>query len=76
MRNRSGQCAMQRVRKQYAVWHQEPDASWPVSAKALPYYYAVQTVTKAMATLGMTKQPARTTKAGASSREMETAPSR
>ncbi|MGH9469708.1 MAG: DNA-primase RepB domain-containing protein [Terriglobia bacterium] len=45
-------------------------------AKARPYYYAEQTVTKAMASLGMTKQPARTAKAAASSRESETAPSR
>ncbi|MGH9436103.1 MAG: hypothetical protein ACRD06_08910 [Terriglobia bacterium] len=44
-------------------------------AKARPYYYAEQTVTKAMATLGMTKQPARTAKA-ARSRETETRPSR
>jgi hypothetical protein len=45
-------------------------------AKARPYYYAEQTVTKAMATLGMTKQPGRSAKAAASSRETETAPSR
>jgi hypothetical protein len=45
-------------------------------AKARPYYYAEQTVTKAMATLGITKPPARTAKAAASSREAETAPSR
>lgn len=44
--------------------------------KARPFYYAEQTVTKAMATLGMTKQPARLAKAGAISRETETAPSR
>jgi hypothetical protein len=45
-------------------------------AKARPYYYAEQTVTKAMATLGMTKRPALDGKAVASSRESETAPSR
>jgi len=44
-------------------------------AKVRPYYYAEQTVTKAMASLGITKQPARA-KAAASSREIETAPSR
>jgi len=45
-------------------------------AKPRPYYYAEQTVTKAMATLGITKPPARAAKAAASSREIETAPSR
>jgi hypothetical protein len=45
-------------------------------AKAKPYYYAEQTVTKAMASLGMTKLPARAAKAAASSRETEAAPSR
>ncbi|MGH9397918.1 MAG: hypothetical protein ACRD18_13840, partial [Terriglobia bacterium] len=37
-------------------------------AKARPYYYAEQTVTKAMASLGMTKHPVRTAKAATSSR--------
>lgn len=46
------------------------------SAKARPYYYAEQTVTKAMASLGMTKRSAPVGKADASSRESETAPSR
>jgi hypothetical protein len=45
-------------------------------AKAKPYYYAEQTVTKAMASLGMTKLPARAAKAASSSRETEAAPSR
>jgi hypothetical protein len=45
-------------------------------AKARPYYYAEQTVTKAMATLGITKPPTRTAKASTRSREIETAPSR
>lgn len=45
-------------------------------AKPRPYYYAEQTVTKAMATLGMTKQPTRAPKAASGSRETETAPSR
>lgn len=45
-------------------------------AKARPYYYAEQTVTKAMASLGITKQPVRTAKAASGSRETETAPSR
>jgi hypothetical protein len=45
-------------------------------AKPRPYYYAEQTVTKAMATLGMTKPPALSAKAAASSRETEIAPSR
>lgn len=45
-------------------------------AKARPYYYAEQTVTKAMASLGMTKQPVRSAKAANSSRETEIAPSR
>ncbi len=53
------------------------DPTKPVApAKTRPYYYAEQTVTKSMATLGMTKQPARTAKAAGSSREAEAAPSR
>ncbi len=53
------------------------DPTKPVaSAKARPYYYAEQTMTKAMATLGITKQPARTAKAAGSSRETEATPSR
>ena len=43
-------------------------------AKARPYYYAEQTVTKAMAGLEMTKQPLRASKAAAGSREREEAP--
>lgn len=55
----------------------ENDATKLVApVKARPYYYAEQTVTKAMATLGITKQPARAAKADTSSRETETAPSR
>lgn len=45
-------------------------------AKAKPYYYAEQTVTKAMASLGITKPPARSAKAASGARETETAPSR
>jgi hypothetical protein len=45
-------------------------------AKARPYYYAEQTVTKAMASLGMTWPPSRSPKAPASSRATETAPRR
>jgi hypothetical protein len=45
-------------------------------AKPRPYYYAEQTVTKAMTSLGMTKRPAPPADSGASSRETETAPSR
>jgi hypothetical protein len=45
-------------------------------AKPKPYYYAEQTVTKAMASLGMTKRPSSATGSTASSRETETAPSR
>jgi len=45
-------------------------------AKPRPYYYAEQTVTKAMATLGMTNQPARTAKAASGTRETEIVPSR
>lgn len=45
-------------------------------AKPRPYYYAEQTVTKAMMSLGITKSPARTAKAVSSTRETETAPSR
>lgn len=44
--------------------------------KARPYYYAEQTVTKAMATLGITKPSARSAKAVSGSRDAETAPSR
>lgn len=45
-------------------------------AKIRPYYYAEQTVTKAMATLGMTKQPARAAKTAPDIRETEIVPSR
>jgi hypothetical protein len=45
-------------------------------AKARPYYYAEQTVTKAMASLGMTRRPAPPADSSASSRDTETAPSR
>ena len=44
--------------------------------KARPYYYAEQTITKAMVSLGITKQPARTAKVAASSRETQNTPSR
>jgi hypothetical protein len=60
--------------------HDQYDKSNPTNpvapAKARPYYYAEQTVTKAVATLGMTKQPARAAKAASTTRETETAPSR
>jgi hypothetical protein len=45
-------------------------------AKPKPYYYAEQTVTKAMASLGMTRRPVPSTDSGASARETEAAPSR
>ena len=45
-------------------------------AKARPYYYAEQTVTKAMAFLGITKSPAAAGNPGAKSREPEIEPSR
>lgn len=45
-------------------------------AKPKPYYYAEQTVTKAMATLGMAKRAAPANSSTANSRETETAPSR
>jgi hypothetical protein len=45
-------------------------------AKPKPYYYAEQTVTKAMASLGMAKRSAPANTSTASSRETETAPSR
>ena len=46
------------------------------AAKPKPYYYAEHTVSRAMAHLGMTRQPTSGGKAAASSREGETAPSR
>jgi hypothetical protein len=45
-------------------------------AKPKPYYHAEQTVTKAMASLGMAKRSAPANASTASSRETETAPSR
>jgi hypothetical protein len=45
-------------------------------AKARPYYYAEQAVTKVMASLGMKEQPARTAKTESSTRETESTPSR
>jgi hypothetical protein len=45
-------------------------------ARPRPYYYAEQTVTKAMASLGMTRRPTPPADSSASSREAETAPSR
>lgn len=57
--------------------YDEKDATKLVApVKARPYYYAEQTVTKAMATLGITKPPARSAKAASGSRETESAPNR
>lgn len=57
--------------------HDEKDATKLVApAKARPYYYAERTVTKAMATLGITKPPARSARAAPGSREVDSAPSR
>ncbi len=71
-----------RIIQKMAVYRSKPqyDKKDPTKqtapAKARPYYYAEQTVTKAMATLGITKPPTREAMPAASSRETETAPSR
>lgn len=71
-----------RIIQNMAVYRSKPqyDKNDPTKqvapAKARPYYYAEQTVTKAMASLGMTWRLGRSTKAAARSRETETAPSR
>lgn len=58
------------------LYDKNDPAKLVAETKPKPYYYAEQTVTKAMASLGMTMRPARTAKAAASSRETETVPSR